>query len=109
MIPKRRNRGFERAGSFAPEELGLPARRGRELKLALAWAGVAGEPFSLGRSEVRIRRGVLEVEAERSAGPEMMPRLARRLVESDPELGIRRWRLLLNGEVRAEGRIAQKE
>lgn len=102
MIPKRRNRGFERAGSFAPEELGLPARRSRELKLALAWAGVAGEAIARRAPAVRVRRGVLEVEAEDPGWAEtiqeMMPELACRLAESHPELGIRNWRLLNAGQ-----------
>ncbi len=113
MIPRRRNRGFERAGSFEPEELGLPDRRNRELRLALAWAAVAGEEISRCAPAVRIRRGVLEVEAEDSRWAEIMwqtmPRLAGRLAKSHPELGVRKWRLLHDGAAKAATPVVQKE
>jgi hypothetical protein len=62
---------------------------------------------------VRVRRGVLEIEAEdlrwAETMQEMMPRRARRLAESHPELGIRKWRLLHEGEVMGGTQASQKE
>jgi hypothetical protein len=101
MISKRRNRGFQKAGSMLPQELGLPPKRSRELQLAVAWARVAGEAVSRCAPALRIHRGVLEVEAEDrrwlDTMREMMPRLAGRLAACYPELGIRKWRLLQEG------------
>jgi hypothetical protein len=101
MNPKRRHRGFERAGAFKPAELGLPSKRSKELTLGLAWTRVAGEAISRSAPAAGIRRGTFEVEVAEGRWAEtmieMMPRLASRLASEHPELGIRKWRLLQEG------------
>jgi predicted nucleic acid-binding Zn ribbon protein len=98
MDPGRRKRGFERAGSFRPDQLGLPARRSRDLHLALAWIRVAGEAIARHARAMRVRRGVLEVEVLdprwMATMKELMPRLTGRLTAACPELRVRKYRLL---------------
>lgn len=109
MDPGRRKRGFERAGSFRPDQLGLPARRSRDLQLALAWLRVAGEGIARHARALRVRRGVLEVEIRdprwMATMKDLMPRLMGRLTATFPELRVRKFRLL---DVESE-RVADQE
>lgn len=100
----RRVRGFERAGSLPPGQLGLPAGRARELVLQRAWRRVAGEAIARRAIALHIRRGVLEIavaDAHWAATlTELIPRLAGRLAASFPELGVRKFRLRREGDDR---------
>ena len=104
MYPKRRRKGFERAGSFRPDQLGLPARQARELLLALGWLRVAGEGIARHATPIHVRRGVLEIVVRDSRWAEtlreLLPGLTCRLAAAYPELGIRKFRLL---EAESEG------
>jgi hypothetical protein len=98
MDPKRRRKGFERAGSFGPGQLGLPAGCAREIQLALAWSRVAGDAISRHAKALGVRRGVLQVEVNderwKEAVQEILPQLTGRLAAICPELRIRKFRLL---------------
>lgn len=65
-----------------------------------AWEKIAGEPIAR-RTEVRVRRGVLEIDimdaswAETLA--ELAPRLASRLAGACPDLALRRFRMRCEG------------
>jgi len=91
-------------GSFRPDQLDLPARRSRELLLALGWLRVAGEGIARHARPVRVRRGVLEIEVRDRRWAEtlreLLPGLTGRLAAACPELGVRKFRLL---EVESEG------
>jgi predicted nucleic acid-binding Zn ribbon protein len=101
MEPKRRRRGFEQAGSFGLDQLGLPAKRTRDLQLALGWMRVAGDPIARHAKALRVNRGVLEIEVRDSRWAatmrEILPRLTGKLAASCPELGVRKFRLLERG------------
>ena len=94
----RRRRGFERAGSCAPEKLGFSSARAREVKLALAWRRVAGGVLADRTPGLRVKRGVLEVEAPDRRWNEtliaLLPRLAGKLAADHPELGVRKCRVI---------------
>ena len=98
MEPKRRRRGFEQAGNFRPDQLGLPAKRTRDLQLALGWLRVAGEGIARHARALRVRRGVLEIEVRDGRWAEtlreLLPQLTGRLAKACPELGVRKFRLL---------------
>jgi hypothetical protein len=99
MARRRRRRGFEPTGTCAPEQLGLPTKRSKELKLAVAWREVAGDVLA-GRAEVvRVTRGTLEVQVDERRWEvttrALLPRLAARLSRGYPALGVRRCRLLV--------------
>lgn len=99
MAVRRRRRGFEGTGACAPDQLGLPKRKSRELRLAVAWREVAGEVLA-GRAEaVRVNRGTLEVQVDERRWEEtvraLLPRLAGRVARAHPGLGVRRCRLLV--------------
>lgn len=103
MTTRRGQRGFRRAGELSADRLEMPVARARELRLATAWRKVAGEAIAH-RAPVRgIRRGVLEIEVpdERWASTlrELIPRLAGRLAGGYPDLGVKKLRLRLAGEV----------
>jgi len=108
MVVRRRRRGFEPAGSCSPNQLGLPAKRSRELRLALAWREVAGEPLARRAQAVRVSRGTLEVQVDERRWEvtvrALLPRLAARLARSCPALGVKRCRLLVqDGEAVSRG------
>jgi hypothetical protein len=99
MAVKRRRRGFEQTGTCAPDQLGLPKRKSRELRLAIAWREVAGDVLA-GRAEaVRVNRGTLEVQVDERRWEEavraLLPRLTGRVARAHPELGVKRCRLLV--------------
>jgi hypothetical protein len=106
----RRRRGFERAGSCAPNKLGFSSARAREVKLALAWRRVAGGVLADRTPGLRVKRGVLEVEAPDRRWNEtliaLLPRLAGKLAADHPELGVRKCRVITHEatEDRAGGR-----
>jgi predicted nucleic acid-binding Zn ribbon protein len=110
MDPKRRRRGFERVGSFRPEQLGLPKGRTNDLQLALAWKRVAGDAIARHAMALRVRRGVLEVEVQEGRWAatvrDLMRRLTGRLAAACPELGVRKFRLL---EVESERVVDQQQ
>jgi hypothetical protein len=97
----RRGGGFSNFGGLAPEQLGLPPARGREMLLAHAWRTVAGPALASRATLGGLRRGVLEVRVP--AGPwaesvaALLPRLAGRLAASWPSLGVKRYRLVREG------------
>lgn len=101
MAVRRRGRGFEPAGACSPNQLGLPARRSRELRLAVAWREVAGEALARRAEAVRVTRGTLEVQVDERRWEvtvlALLPRLAARLARSYPALGVKRCRLLVSG------------
>lgn len=103
MVASKRTRGFARLADVGPEELGLPAPHARRLRLAHAWAEVAGEPLASHVAAVSVRRGVLEVEAEderwAEALADLLARLAGRLAALYPALGVRKLRIR-HGQVR---------
>ena len=99
MAQRRRRRGFEKTGTCPPDQLGLPNKNTRELRLAVAWRDVAGEVLA-GRAEaVRVTRGTLEVQVDERRWEvtvrALLPRLAARLSRLHPALGVRRCRLLV--------------
>jgi hypothetical protein len=97
---RRKNRGFAPAGALPPEQIGLSAKRSRELRLGLAWRRVAGEAVTRRACVRAVVRGTLIVDlldADRSWAEtiiELLPRLAGRLALSHPDLGVRRCRLV---------------
>jgi len=98
MRTRRRRRGFEAGGSFSPELLGLSVGRSRELALHRGWQAIVG-PMSERIRLIDLRRGVLRLEIDDSAGDEvtalfeMLPTLVGRLAAICPRLGIRRFRV----------------
>ena len=106
MFPRKRKRDFAPLGNVGWDRLGLPARRARELGLAVTWRNVAGEAIARRALPLAIRRSVLEVRLV-DADPgwsgtvqEVLPELARRIAAEFPALGVRRIRLLsASGEV----------
>jgi hypothetical protein len=112
----RRKRGFERAGHFSVEELGLSRKRTRALLLAVAWRRTVGEAVASRTEAKKVHRGVLEVEARdpRTAVTlrRSLPTLAGRLADRYPELGIRKCRLIEGGSERVRAQavdVAQGE
>jgi hypothetical protein len=103
----RRNLGFERAGRFPADQIGLARARGVELVLAAVWREVAGEAIARRTRTLRVRRGVLEVEVSDDRWLEtlrpLIPRLAGRLASLRPELRVRRFRLRGQGRKAGEG------
>jgi hypothetical protein len=99
MAVRRRRRGFEPAGACTPRQLGLSARRSREIELAVAWREVAGEVLAGRARALAVRRGTLEVQVDGPRWEEtlekLLPRLAARLARRHPELQVRRCRLLV--------------
>jgi len=98
---RRRRRGFERAGAFGTQGLGLPAPRARELRLVSAWRACAGGPLAERARAIGVRRGVLEVAVEDvrwlETVADLLPSLGARVAERCPDLGIRRCRVVLRG------------
>lgn len=107
MSVRRFRSGFRLVGRLRPDQMGLPAARGRELLLAHAWARVAGQALARRAVAHRIVRGVLEIEVADERWVEtlvqLIPRLAGRLSSSYPQLGVRRFRLL-RGSTKPRGR-----
>jgi hypothetical protein len=98
----RDRRELVRAGELDVDQLGMPAARARQLLLGRAWRSVAGEAITKRAVAAQVRRGVLDV---RVSDPhwarmlrEIMPRLAGRLASAYPELGVRKFRLHIEGE-----------
>jgi len=105
MRMRRRASGFEKIGSVMPDDADLRGPQARRLRLAHAWATVAGPALSRRVHAVRIARGVLELEIAdpRWAGEvkSLIPSLAGRLAGRFPDLGIRKMRLrIAPGETR---------
>ena len=102
MRSRHRRYGLERAGAFPEASLPFPARRRRELKLALAWRSVAGSAIAAQAPVRGIRAGTLIVETEEARWAEtlreLLPRLGIRLARRYPELGVRRCRLILRDD-----------
>jgi predicted nucleic acid-binding Zn ribbon protein len=100
-----RRRTFLRLGELDPERLELPSARRRQLQVALSWQRVAGELIARRAPALGVRRGVLEVrvphEGWEATLHDLIPVLAARLATQCPALGIRRVRLLGEGEGRA--------
>ena len=100
MFPRKRKRDFAALGQLGWDRLGLPARRARELGLAVAWRDVAGEAIARRAVPLVIRRSVLDVRlADADPGwidtlKEVLPELARRISAEFPELRVRGIRLL---------------
>lgn len=94
--------GFERLGRLDVDNLGLPARQARDLLLEHTWQRVAGEAVARRARAVRVQRGVLEIEVTESAWAKnlkpLLPRLIGRLARVAPELGVKKFRLRLEGE-----------
>ncbi len=106
MTERRRRRGFERAGAFGTQGLGLPAPRARELRLVTAWRACAGGPLAERARALGVRRGVLEVVVEDSRWlatvADLLPSLGARVAERCPDLGIRRCRVVVRGDAGRE-------
>jgi hypothetical protein len=102
MRIRRRSKGFEQAGTIRADQLGLPAKRARELLIARAWQRVAGDVMATSVPVAGVRRGVLEITAPDRRWADtvrpLMPRLAGRMAAELPELKIRACRLLEDGE-----------
>ena len=114
MATRRRRRGFEPTGSCSPDQLGLPARKSRELRLAVAWREVAGEALARRAEAVRVHRGTLEVQVDERRWEVtvrgLLPRLAARLARGYPGLGVKRCRLLVaDGESVSRGEAVALE
>lgn len=100
---------------MSASSLGLPSRRAKELRLVHAWGRAAGEPI-VRRTEIRVRRGVLEIDVTDRTWSETLielaPRLAARLAGQCPGLGLRRYRIrcseLTDGRV-VSGAIGEAE
>jgi predicted nucleic acid-binding Zn ribbon protein len=95
-------RGFQPVGSIRPDQLGLPAKRARELTLALGWRQVAGDVMARQVTAVAVKRGVLEVQPSDRRWAEtvrpLLPVLAGKLAATCPSLKIRKCRVLAIGE-----------
>lgn len=108
MRRRHRRHEFERAGAFPGQSLPFPARRRRELKLALAWRSVAGPAIAARAPVCGIRAGTLIVETKEARWAvilrELLPRLGSRFAQRYPELGVRRCRLVLRDDT---GRSAE--
>ena len=107
MSGRRRKAGFERLGQTSVRGEQLPRRLEIELQLVDRWRRVAGEAVARRARVLGIKRGTLEVFLEPGQGAEgsweavldeYVPQLAARLAEQHPDLGIRRVRLLREGE-----------
>ena len=111
MDRERREHGFERAGACGPRGLGLSTQREAELRLAVAWNAAAGPELARRATAVGGRGGVLEVEVKdpqwRDALEDLLPVLAARGAARAPDLGLRRWRLLLRDGDHVERSAAQ--
>jgi len=112
MATRRRNRGFERGGSFPASHLGVSRRHSRELELSRGWIDLVGEqlatrvrPVSLVRGVVEYRLGNLDA-VEREALLERLPRLTGELAARLSRLTIRRWRLIEADGARGPSRAA---
>jgi hypothetical protein len=90
-------------GGAGTAALGLPPRRAQALALQHGWRTVAGERMAESVRADAVRGGVLELYTEgkawRDAVLPALPALAARLASQHPQLGIRKVRLRLEGEV----------
>jgi len=102
---RRREAGFEPAGSIGPDQLGLPRKQARALLVALAWRRVAGERLAGRFAARRVSRGVLEVESLEAGSAEelraVLPELAGRIAAAHPDLDIRKGRVVESGRRKA--------
>ena len=98
----RRAGGFIRAGEADLSRTGLSRRRALELRLNRAWQRIAGRELAGRLRPVRIVRGCLELEfldaVWSSALKAVLPGLVTRLARSDAGLGIRKFRVLGEGD-----------
>ncbi len=110
-MEKRRGGGFERIGRIGLEATGLPRRQARQLLLEHAWGRVAGEAIARRARAIRIERGVLDIDVvEPQWAKELVrfvPRIAGRLVREFPELGVKKFRLRVGGEVAQAARAPE--
>jgi len=90
-------------GCVGVEATGLPRRQARQLLLEHAWGRVAGEVIARRARAVRIERGVLDIDVVEPAWAKVLvpfvQRIAGRLVRDFPELGVKKLRLRVGGEV----------
>jgi hypothetical protein len=108
VIVKRRSRGFEQVGRVGLEGCGLRRAEARRLRLEHGWKVVAGEAVA-GRLRVaRVARGTLEISADARWATSLEPvlgGLVGRLAGRFPELGIRRYRLTVEGAPEAKSTV----
>jgi hypothetical protein len=99
MKAGRRGRGFEPLGASGARGLSLPARRTRDLALAVAWRRAAGPALAARARAVLMERGVLEVEVPDRRWAEVLADQLRELASLTavlaPELRIRKLRVRL--------------
>lgn len=100
----RRGEGrFERAGSADLREVGLPAREARRLRIEHAWARAAGEAVGRRARASDVKRGILEIDVDDRTWlvelRPLLPRVVARIAREFPELGVRKFRLRLEGSV----------
>lgn len=102
MATTRRGHGFRALGEIGLARDAIPARRARQLELHAAWQAAAGEGIARRARPVRIARGVLEVIADDSGWARelrrVLPVVGGRIATARPAWGIRRVRLLVEGE-----------
>jgi len=113
MRTGRRGRGFEALGAPGARGLSLPARRGRELALAVAWRRAAGPALAARARAVLVERGTLEVEVPDRRWADVLADQLRELASLTdglaPELRIRKLRVRLpdGTEVMASAPLAR--
>jgi len=102
-MQKRRSGGFERLGRVGVEATGLPRRQARQLLLEHAWVRVAGEIIARRARAVGIERGVLEIDVSEPLWAKELvpyvPKIAGRLAREFPELGVKKLRVRVAGEL----------
>jgi hypothetical protein len=97
---RRQRHGFQRAGQVTLADLGVSARRVKDLALARAWTEAAG-PTLAAQASVEARRGTLEVAAvdgvwSRAFAP-ILGNLAAHVAAACPDLHLTRYRLTVQG------------
>ncbi len=99
MRRRRAYREFERLGGLRARNLGLSARRSRQLELVSAWRRAGGEAFFRLARPLRVRRGTVELElvdadpGRRRELLDALPALGASLAASLPDRRIERVRL----------------